>query len=91
MFEKKPFQFWQEIWIPVVVILLQLYSQELLEFWLDKLDCYVILSELFFQIYPSDKSAEGNVEEFRMVSKAIWFIQSQFFMNYYKNSERTLL
>ena len=24
-FEKKPFQFWQEIWIQVVVILLQLY------------------------------------------------------------------
>ena len=25
-FEKKPFQFWREIWIQVVVILLQLYS-----------------------------------------------------------------
>ena len=25
IFEKKPFQFWQEIWIQVVVILLQLY------------------------------------------------------------------
>ena len=26
-FEKKPFQFWREIWIQVVVILLQLYLQ----------------------------------------------------------------
>ena len=26
-FEKKPFQFWREIWIQVVIILLQLYRQ----------------------------------------------------------------
>ena len=25
-FDKKPFQFWREIWIQVVVILLQLYN-----------------------------------------------------------------
>ena len=27
-FEKKPFQFWREIWIQVVIILLQLYKNE---------------------------------------------------------------
>ena len=32
-FEKKPFQFWREIWIQVVVILLQLYSQYILGRW----------------------------------------------------------
>ena len=33
VFEKKPFQFWREIWIQVVVILLQLYSQYILGRW----------------------------------------------------------
>ena len=30
IFEKKPFQFWREIWIQVVVILLQLYLKQIL-------------------------------------------------------------
>ena len=34
IFEKKPFQFWREIWIWVVVIFLQLYYHDFAKSWL---------------------------------------------------------
>ena len=33
---KKTFQFWRELWIQVVVILLQLYNSRLMNYWLIK-------------------------------------------------------
>ena len=45
-FEKKPFQFWREIWIQVIVILLQLYCSFVL--WL--VDRGAIFGRLFLNL-----------------------------------------
>ena len=74
IFEKKPFQPWREIWIQVVVIVLQLYQR-------NANHCPTLTTELFYVICFFDHTnyiSLGNYCFIVFMGKIIWLFSTNF-------------
>ena len=72
--EKKPFQPWREIWIQVVVIVLQLYQR-------NANHCPTLTTELFYVICFFDHTnyiSLGNYCFIVFMGKSIWYFSTKF-------------